>query len=141
MSILNPYLNFVNTARDTMTFYQSIFGGELTMSTFAELGAAADVQPDEVDLIMHSQLVTPAGYNLMASDTPQHMRDARPSETNTYVSLSGPQADNDQLRGYWTKLEEGATIEQELSVAPWGDAFGSLKDKFGQGWVINIAAT
>jgi len=139
MSILNPYLNFLDTAKDAMTFYESVFGGELTISTFAELGAGDSVAPDEVDWIMHSQLVTPAGYTLMASDTPKYRRDAS-AGTNTYVSLSGPQADNDQLRGYWTKLEEGATIEQELSVAPWGDAFGSLKDKFGQGWLINIAA-
>ena len=139
MSILNPYLNFPDTAKDAMTFYQSIFGGELTMSTFAELGAGDSVAADEAEWIMHSQLVTPAGYTLMASDTPKYRRKSE-APTETYISLSGPQADNDQLRGYWTMLEDGAEVEQKLEVAPWGDAFGSLRDKFGQGWLINIAA-
>ena len=35
---LNPYLNFRDTARTAMEFYKSIFGGELTMNTFAEFG-------------------------------------------------------------------------------------------------------
>jgi len=139
MSILNPYLNFLDTAKDAMTFYQSVFGGELTMSSFAELGAGDDVSPDEVDWIMHAQLVTPSGYTLMASDTPKYRRDDAAGH-NSYVSISGPQADDAELRGFWTKLEDGAEIEQALAVAPWGDAFGSLKDKFGQGWLINIAA-
>ena len=31
---LNPYLNWRGNARAAMEFYQSIFGGELTVSTF-----------------------------------------------------------------------------------------------------------
>jgi PhnB protein len=33
---LNPYLSFRDTAREAMDFYTSVFGGELTTSTFAE---------------------------------------------------------------------------------------------------------
>ena len=32
---LNPYLSFRDNAREAMTYYQSVFGGELTISTFA----------------------------------------------------------------------------------------------------------
>ena len=32
---LNPYLSFRNTARQAIEFYHSVFGGELTISTFA----------------------------------------------------------------------------------------------------------
>ena len=35
---LNPYLTFPGTAREAMTFYQSVLGGELTISTFGEYG-------------------------------------------------------------------------------------------------------
>ena len=38
MAILNPYLNFDDNTREAMEFYQSVFGGELTVSTFGELG-------------------------------------------------------------------------------------------------------
>ena len=39
---LNPYLNFRDTTRQAMEFYHSVFGGELTMNTFAELQASDD---------------------------------------------------------------------------------------------------
>ena len=65
---LNPYLSFRDTARQAMEFYQSVFGGELTLSTFGEFHASED--PAEVDKIMHGQLETPGGLVLMGADTP-----------------------------------------------------------------------
>ena len=47
---LNPYLGFRDDARQAMEFYHSVFGGELTLSTFAEMHASED--PDEADKIM-----------------------------------------------------------------------------------------
>jgi PhnB protein len=35
-SRLNPYLTFNGNAREAMEFYQSVFGGELRISTFGE---------------------------------------------------------------------------------------------------------
>ena len=51
---LNPYLNFRTSTRDAMTFYQSVFGGELSITTFADGGMPHE--PAEAELIMHSQL-------------------------------------------------------------------------------------
>ncbi len=50
---MNPYLQFQDQAREAMDFYRSVFGGELTMMTFAEGGA----DPSSDDRIMHAQLV------------------------------------------------------------------------------------
>jgi PhnB protein len=133
-SRLNPYLNFEDNTRAVMDFYKSVFGGELTMSTFGE-GNMAD-NPAEKDKIMHSQLVVPNGYWIMASDTPASMGSPRP---NGVISLSGD--DDAALRGYWTKLSQGGTIQMPLEKAPWGDSFGMLADKFGVSWMINIAGT
>ena len=35
---LNPYLSFNGNAREAMEFYQSVFGGQLDVSTFADAG-------------------------------------------------------------------------------------------------------
>ena len=130
---LNPYLIFRDTARDAMHFYQSVFGGELTLSTFAELHASDD--PAEQDKIMHSMLVTDNGLTLMGADTPNSMEFTR--GTNYSVSLSGD--DEAELRGYWDKLADGATVTMPLNVAPWGDTFGMCVDKFGVSWLVNIS--
>jgi len=137
-AILNPYLNFHGEAREALAFYRDVFGGELTVSTFADLGMT-DVPEAESEFVMHGQLETPSGFTLMASDVPSHMPFAR--GTNQFsVSLSGKADDDAELRGYWERLSDGAEIQEPLSTAPWGAAFGMLADRFGVNWLVNIAA-
>ena len=131
---LNPYLNFRGTARDAMTFYQTVLGGELTVSSFDDFGMP--VGEGEGTLVMHSQLSTPAGFLLMGADVPSHM-DYTHGVNDGSVSLSGD--DEAELTGYWQKLTDGATVSQPLEKAPWGDSFGMLSDKFGITWLVNIS--
>ncbi|MET4639438.1 VOC family protein [Mycetocola sp. 2940] len=130
---LNPYLNFQGSAREAMTFYRDIFGGELTLSTFGEYQATDD--PAQIDNIMHAQLITPDGLTLMGADVMEG-QDYRQG-TNFSVSLSGD--DESELRGYWDGLADGATIVEPLVLAPWGDTFGMLNDRYGVSWLVNIA--
>ncbi len=133
-SKLNPYLNFNGQARQAMEFYKSVFGGNLTVSTFKEAGMQVD--PADSDKIMHASLIADNGITLMASDTPKGWDYHR--GTNVSNSLSG---ENDsELRGYWDRLSQGATVTMPLAAAPWGDTFGMLDDKFGIRWMVNITS-
>jgi PhnB protein len=132
---LNPYLSFRDTAKEAMEFYQSVFGGELTRSTFGEFHASEDRA--EQDKTMHSQLETENGLVLMAADTPNSMEFT--AGTNHSVSLSGD--DDATLRGYWDKLSADGTVAMPLNAAPWGDTFGMCVDKFGVSWLVNIAGS
>jgi PhnB protein len=134
-SKLNPYISFRDNARQAMEFYTSVFGGELNVSTFEDFQASED--PAEKGKVMHSQLETPAGYTLMAADTPNSM-EYTPG-TNHSVSLSGESADEAELRGYFDKLSDGGNVTMPLAAAPWGDSFGMVVDKFGVNWLVNIA--
>ncbi len=130
---LSPYLGFQRTAREAIEFYQSVLGGDLTITTFGEYQANQD--PADADLVMHSELRTASGFTLMASDTPPQL-DHTPG-TNFSVALFGDS--EDELSGYWTKLADGATITVPLAKAPWGDWFGMLTDRFGVQWLVNIS--
>ena len=130
-SKLNPYLSFKTGARAAMEFYKSVFGGKLTITTFAEFGMK------DVDGVMHSMLEAPNGITFMASDTP-------PSHTYTdgariSMALNGGDEDEPELAGYFAKLSEGGQVMVPLAKAPWGDMFGMLTDKFGIVWMANIA--
>jgi len=134
-TILNPYISFRDTAKQAMEFYQTVFGGELNLSTFGDFQASDD--PAEKDKIMHGQLTSPGGLVLMGADTPNRM-DYTPGD-NFSVSLSGD--DEAELRGFWDKLAVDGTVTQPLEKAPWGDSFGMLNDKFGVTWLVNIAGS
>jgi len=132
-SKLNPYISFKDQAKDAMEFYKNVLGGTLTLSTFKEGGAP--VGPEDADKIMHAALIADNGMTLMAADTPPGM--AYNHGDNIGISLSGD--NEEELKGYWTKLSDGAKITVPLDKAPWGDTFGMLTDKFGIGWLVNIA--
>ena len=132
-SRLNPYISFRGNAREAMEFYRSVFGGELTVSTFGEFNAP---DPSIADKVMHSQLETPAGFTLMGADTPPGMEVTQGD--NITVSLSGDDADG--LRGYWEKLSGDGKVSTPLAKQMWGDEFGSCQDKFGINWLVNISS-
>ena len=129
---LNPYLGFRDNAKEAMEFYKSVFGGELTLSTFGEFHASED--PAEQDNIMHGMLVTDNGLTLMGADTPKSMK-YTPGD-NYSVSLSGE--DEAELRRYWEGISAGGTVTVPLEKAPWGDLFGMCADKFGVNWLVNV---
>jgi PhnB protein len=140
-TLLNPYLSFTGEAREALTFYQSVFGGDLTISTFGEFQPPADAGGDapglpasEADKVMHGMLVTPNGLVLMGSDTPEGM----PHTEGSSVSLSLSGDDESQLRGYWDRLAEGGRVTVPMERAPWGDVFGMLTDRYGMAWLINV---
>jgi len=130
---LNPYLNFPGTTREAMTFYESVLGGELQISTFGDFGA----QGPEANGVMHSHLETEAGMTFMASDMPPGQEDSYVAGNTITMSISGD--DSEAMRRYWDGLAEGGTVQMPLERQMWGDDYGMLVDKFGVAWMVNIA--
>jgi PhnB protein len=130
-SRLNPYVSYRDNAREALEFYKDVFGGNLSINTFGEYG---DPNAPEANNVMHGQLETDQGFILMASDTPPGM-DLNPGN-NITISLSGD--DEQELRGYWEKLSEGANVTMPLEKQMWGDVYGQCTDKFGVQWSVDI---
>jgi len=130
-SRLNPYLNFNGDAREAMEFYASVFGGELTLSRFADFGAK---ESPDADRIMHGVLETEAGYTIMGADVTSDMEYHPMSGCS--ISISGD--DGDALRGYWAELSSGGTTRMPLQKQVWGDEFGMCVDRYGVSWLVDI---
>ena len=131
-SVLNPYINFRDNARQALEFYKDVFGGDLRVNTFGEYG---DPNQPGADGVMHGHLETDSGFTLMASDSPPGM-DTSSGAGNITISLSGD--DEQQLRGYWDKLSEGGTVTMPFEKQMWGDLFGMCTDKFGVPWMVDV---
>lgn len=133
-SRVNPYISFKGNAREAMEFYRTVFGGNLTMSTFGEFQGAMPMDPAESNLIMHAMLES-EGITFMGSDTPSSM----PYDAGMRISMALSGDDQSQLSGYYQKLSEGGQVVMPLNKAPWGDSFGMVNDKYGVTWMVNIA--
>jgi PhnB protein len=47
-------------------------------------------------------------------------------------------SDQDEAKRVFASLAEGGVVQMELSQTFWSPAFGSLVDRFGVSWMINV---
>ena len=132
--VLNPYLNFADgKAREALEFYASVLGGEPSFMTFGDMGTEGPLG----EQVMHGQLETPDGLTLMGADAPPEFVEVTYGD-NVSVSVAGDDAD--KLRRWYDALSEDAqAVTTPLDQQPWGDVFGSFKDRYGISWLFNIA--
>lgn len=129
------HINLRGDARAALELYRSVFGGELTVVTYADAGVVQ--RPEEADQVMWGQVESPDGFRVMAYDVPTSL----PWEAgrNAYfVSVRGASADVVTER--WARLSEGATVIVPLAPAGWAPLYGMLQDRFGVVWVLDVAA-
>lgn len=128
---LDVYLFFRGNCREAMEFYKGIFGGKLTMQTYGDVNAADAANKPEH--LMHASLEG-GDVKLMASDT------AQASEKAAKVSISLGGTDEEKLRKIFDQLSEDVEVKYPLKKEFWGDIFGSITDKYGIEWMVNIEA-
>lgn len=130
---MTPYLQFDGAARTAMEYYRSVLGGELTVTTFGEMGAQGPVPPP--DGVMHAQLETPDGLALMASDGGAG-EPVGSAPAGVSITLSGD--DLTRLEGWFTALADGGAVEVPFEKQMWGDVFGQCVDRFGVRWMVDV---
>lgn len=128
------HLNFRGDARAALAFYQSVFGGDLAVVTYADAHATQD--PKEADQVMWGQVSAESGFRVMAYDVPSRMPWAT-GENAFFVSVRGDAAD--EITAVWEKLAAGAKVVQPLAPAGWSPLYGMLTDRFGITWVLDVA--
>lgn len=131
MITVNPYIFFKGNASEAMDFYQSIFGGKLDKVPYGQMGYDA---PEGLEgKLMHAYLG--GEVVLMASDT------VEASDVAKKVSISISGDDETKLTEWFNRLSEDVEVIYPLKKEGWGDMFGSVIDKYGVEWMINISPT
>ena len=130
---VTPHLNFRGDARQALEFYRSVFGGELTVASYADMGGT---DPETADHVTFGQVTADNGFRIMAYDAYPHLDWDRGSDP-FFVSLRG--TDPAELQGYWDRLVEGAEVKQPIGPSAWAPLYGQLTDRFGITWVLDIA--
>ena len=143
------HLNFRGDARSALEFYQSVFGGDVTVATYGDFGMPAGVPGAEN--VVFGQVETAAGFRVMAYDIPgQSGGSAAPAgstrrENGTtvtdqpfFISVRGETLD--EVQGYWAGLSVGASVVEPLAASAWSPGFGMLTDSFGVTWILDVAA-
>ncbi|GAA1991356.1 VOC family protein [Amycolatopsis minnesotensis] len=143
------HLNFRGQAREALEFYQSVFGGQLTIATYADFGMPAEL-PGAANVVF-GQVTADNGFRVMAYDVPGKDAPAAPGTPTTrrengttiteepfFLSVHGESVD--EVTPVWAGLAKGATVIEPLGPAQWAPAFGMLADRFGVTWIVDVAA-
>jgi PhnB protein len=135
MSVVStPHLNFRGDAREALTFYQSVFGGQLILVSNEEAHSAE--LPAEAQQVKFGQVIGENGFQIMGYDVPGSVAYDQ-GEKSVFVSVRGDSAD--EIAELWKKLIPGSTIIEQLAPSFFSPAYGMLKDKFGVVWVLDVA--
>lgn len=135
MTTINPYINFNGNAEEAFTFYQSVFGGEVSgIIRFKDLASAEFPVPvHEADKIM--RIVLPIGNNvLIANDVPEAMGRVSESENRSKIAVSAES--KEEAERIFNGLSAGGSVEMPMGESPWGTYFAMFRDKYGIEWTI-----
>jgi PhnB protein len=143
------HLNFRGDARSALEFYQSVFGGQLTIATYGDFGMPRAIPG--ADNVVFGQVESDSGFRVMAYDIPGQMDDSAKNVGSTrrengttitdqpfFVSVRSESLD--EVEGYWAALSVGASIVEPLAASAWSPGFGMLTDSFGVTWILDVAA-
>ncbi|MDQ4213606.1 VOC family protein [Microbacterium sp. ASV81] len=127
MTGIVPYILFPGTAADALPFYQSIFGGDVELHTYAQFGRG----DGPGDAIAHGTLSGVVAFGAA---------DAAPDEdavhmNGLFFSLLGA-ADPATLTRWFAGLADGGRVIDPLQERAWGAHDGTLVDRFGVRWLI-----
>jgi PhnB protein len=135
---LNTYLNFAGNAEAAFKFYRSVFGGEFSaLVRFKDMPMeGVKIPKADENKIMHIGL--PIGQDaVMASDALESVGQKLIQGNNVYISAQ-PDSKEEASRIFGA-LSAGGEIEMPIADQPWGDYYGSFKDKFGVMWMVNYS--
>ncbi|MBN2351366.1 MAG: VOC family protein [Spirochaetales bacterium] len=139
MTKVNTYLNFAGNTEEAFVFYKSVFRTEFeSVVRFKDMPMEGVTIPKEDEnKIMHIRLPIADGVSLMGSDSLESLGQKIVVGNNVYVSLH-PDSREEADR-IFRNLSEGGAVEMAIADQPWGEYWGSFRDKFGIQWMVSYA--
>lgn len=126
------HVNFRGQAREALEYYQSVFGGELSVATYADIHSVED--GGEAEHIAFGRVDAPTGFSIMAYDV-QPSKDYDPGKNAFYITLHG--SAGEEISPLWDGLaDSAATVLIPLAPAAFAPLYGMLTDKYGITWIV-----
>ncbi len=127
------YISFPGNAAEAFPYYRELFGGELDLQTYgdADLDGLPFTPPP--DAVAHAQLraegIAISGGDAMGGQLP-------PLRSDVYSFLLAVDSVEEGSAFIEKVTSTGGEIAMPFEVAPWGDTYGQVVDRFGVKWAV-----
>src|SRR5262245_15406937 len=128
---LSRYVNFQGRAREAMEFYRVALGGNLDLRNMNVQGESKPAGAQ--DSVTYARLETNGTVIIASVSHPDY-----PAKVGNIIAIVLSRTDKARLTKIINTLAEGGRLQMPLTKQPWGADDGSLADKFGIIWTINI---
>ncbi|MCC8402655.1 VOC family protein [Paraburkholderia sp. MMS20-SJTN17] len=133
---IQPYLYFNGRCEEAIAFYCSALGAQELLKLRAKDAPpdpARPVPPEHADKILHATLVIGTTHVLMSDG------DYRGGNVvHAGFSLSVTADDRASGEKYFNALSEGGQVTMPFQQTFWTSGFGTLIDRFGVPWMVNV---
>ncbi|UOQ56209.1 VOC family protein [Leucobacter allii] len=130
-SSLATYIALPGNTAEAMEYWHSVFGGDLVILRYGDMQLEGMPFEPDPEAVAHATLTLPVGV-IAGSD----VMDTReyPIRDTAYSLLYTTETDAEAKRLYDALIAGGGTVGMPLEVAPWGDLYGQVFDRFGVMW-------
>lgn len=130
-------LSFQGQCREAFDFYAQVLGGTVTAAMpFGDGPPGMEVDPKYKDWLMHCWLDV-GDQAIMGADLPPELAPNIDKPKNGFdVTFHTPDAA--QARRVFDALAQGGQVGMPLGETFWSPGYGSLTDRFGIPWMINV---
>lgn len=130
-------LSFAGNCREAFEFYAKVLGGEITrMMRYGDAPPGMPIPEAMNDWLMHCWLQI-GDQALMGSDMHSdwatHINEPKNGFDVTYHT-----EDVAEARRVFDALSEGGKVVMSFGETFWSPGFGSLTDRFGIPWMVNV---
>lgn len=139
MKSVNPYFNFNGNTEEVFEFYQSVFGGELQIVRYKDLGDNMGASGEDLNKIANVTLPITGGTMLMGTDSLESMGQSLSAGNNFYINLETES--EEETERLFNDLSGGGEIEMPLQETEWTKKFGMFSDKYGIRWMVNYTGS
>ena len=137
MNRVSIYLNTMGRTEEQFRFYGSIFGTEpYAIMRMADIPGQEPLPEEEKDALIHIEVEILGGTVLMGTDLLASRGHRLEIGNNVAINL-----EPDSLaegRRLFEALSEGATEVSPFARMFWGDYWGTLLDRYGIRWMVNV---
>lgn len=132
-----PYISFRGNGRKAFAYYQSIFGGELHLQDYPEVGEGQEnpfpFTPPE-GALAHGLL--DAGWiRITGGDGIGESLPSLESEVYSFMIQCETVAEAEELIAKF--LQSESSVKMPFMKAPWGSHYGQILDPFGVMWAFH----
>ena len=130
-------LSFRGECREAFEFYARVLGGRITAAfPYGEGPPEMQGDPKYKDWLMHCWLEV-GDQALKGADMDEAWAPNIAKPKNGFdVTLHT--CDADEARRWFDGLKEGGRVVMEFAPTFWSPGFGSLVDRFGIPWMVNV---